>query len=303
MNKKNNSQLIATIMVFLFAVPCCAMAQDSTKKNLVLTISYFMNNNKEVYLMASTKTKIAKKFQPVTGVTVNLYLDADSAGNLIGKVTTDKDGLAKAVLPPALKTIWDQSAKHTFMGVTAATKDYESSTAEASISKSKIVIDTTSDAETRTVLVKVEAFNGTAWTPVKDVEMKLGVSRTSGSILSAGDEATYTTDSTGTVTAEFKKLALPGDEKGNIVLVAKVEYNEQLGNLRIDKTVPWGVAEKIDNSFFNQRTLWSTRFRTPFWLLFMAYSIVIGVWGTLIYLVFQMIKIKKLGIAASQPKP
>src|SRR5674476_197241 len=50
-----------------------------------------------------------------------------------------------------------------------------------------------------------------------DVEMRVGIKRMVG-ILSAGDEATYTTDSTGSVTVELKKDSMPGDLKGNIVL-------------------------------------------------------------------------------------
>ena len=50
---------------------------------------------------------------------------------------------------------------------------------------------------------------------------------------------------------------------------------------------------------FDQRKLWATKFRTPLWLLFMAYSIVIGVWGTIIYLVLQIIRIKRIGKIAS----
>ena len=94
---------------------------------------------------------------------------------------------------------------------------------------------------------------------------------------------------------------MPGDEKGNILLAAKVEENDIYGNLLLEKTVPWGVAFKPDNNFFNQRTLWTTRNRTPIWLLFLAYSIVIGVWGTILYLVREMFKIKKLskGVTAS----
>jgi hypothetical protein len=87
---------------------------------------------------------------------------------------------------------------------------------------------------------------------------------------------------------------LPGDQKGTIVLAARVEDNDQYGNLLVEKTVSWGTALRPENNFFDQRTLWSTRFRTPFWLLFMAYSIFIGVWGTIIYLVWQIVKIKKL---------
>jgi hypothetical protein len=74
-----------------------------------------------------------------------------------------------------------------------------------------------------------------------------------------------------------------------------VEENDIIGNLSVQKTVAWGVPAKYDNNFFNQRTLWSTRFQTPVWLLLIAYSIILSVWGTLVYLIFQLIKIKKLG--------
>lgn len=300
MKKKNNSRMMAAIMFFFLALPFSTMAQDSAKKDLVLNVSYFMNNNKAIYLMVNTKTKIAKKIQPVTGVNINLFLDSDSSGNHIGKVITDRNGMAKAIIPPALKTVWDRSAKHTLLAVSEANKEFESTNAEIVITKSKITIDTASDGAARTIIVNVSSLNGSIWSPVAGVEMKVGVSRAAGSaMLSAGDEPTYTTDSSGTVNAEFKKEKLPGDEKGNILLVAKVEDNEELGNLQVDKTIPWGVAGTTDNNFFNRRTLWSTRFRTPLWLLFMAYSLVIGVWATIIYLVFQIIKIKRLGTSAS----
>ena len=97
----------------------------------------------------------------------------------------------------------------------------------------------------------------------------------------------------------LKRIPCP-DMYGNLILVARVEDNDQYGNLLVEKTVFCGVAIKQGKNFSDQRTLWSTRFKTPFWLLFVAYSIVIGVWGTIIYLVFQIVKIKKLGIASSQ---
>ena len=290
---KNTDKIILTVITALCSMPFTALSQDSSKKELVLSVSYYMTSNKCMYVMANAKTKIAKKFTPVSGININLFLDSDSS--LIGKVTTDKDGLGKAIIPPSLKAVWDLSAKHSLKAVSAATKEFDATDAEASITKSRISIDTLADAETRTVIVKVASFNGTEWVPVKDVEMKVGIGRSAGAVLSAGDEATYTTDSTGTATAEFKKANLPGDEKGNIVLTAKVEDNEELGNITAEKIVPWGAAVKTDNSFFDQRTLWSTRFRTPFWLLFMAYSIILGVWGTIIYLVIQIIKIKRIG--------
>jgi len=287
--------MVVAALALLIAGPFGAIAQDSTKKELVVNLGYFMNNNKVTWLIVNTKTKIDKRFQPVKEVTVNLYLDKDSADNLVGKVTTNENGVAKAIIPPALKALWEESPTHTFIGITEANKEFDATKTEATIAKTKITIDTLEGAVTRTIKVTVSAFNGSEWLPAKDVEMKVGVNRLGG-ILSAGDEATYTTDSTGTVIAEFKKDSLPGDSKGNIVLVAKVEENDQYGNLLVEKAVPWGVAFIPEQHFFDQRTLWSTRFKTPAWLLFMAYSIIIGVWGTIIYLIVQIVKIKKIGV-------
>jgi hypothetical protein len=92
-------------------------------------------------------------------------------------------------------------------------------------------------------------------------------------------------------------LNMPGDIKGNFTLVAQVEDNDLFGNLLAEKSVPWGTALQADSNFFNQRTLWSTRSHAPLWLLFMAYGIIIGVWSTMIYLIFQIVKIKKIGLS------
>lgn len=293
MKRKYNLKISILLLAAFFAGINNVLAQDSTKKELVVNVGYYMTSNKMIYLIVNTKTKIDKKFQPVKNSLVNLYLDSVSENNLIGKVTTNEAGKAKAVLPPGLKAAWESSAGHKFLAVAEASKDFDETEGEAVVTKTKLSIDTTSDGETRSIIVSVSALKGSEWVPAKDVEMKVGINRMGG-ILSAGDDPTYTTDSSGSVTVEFKKDSLPGDEKGNIVLAAQVEENDMYGNLLLEKTVPWGVVFKPDNNFFNQRTLWSKRSKTPPWLLFMAYSIVIGVWGTILYLVRQMFKIKKL---------
>jgi hypothetical protein len=277
-------------------------AQDSVAKESVLSIKYFSIDNKIPYLVVQSQSKLGKKYTPVKNVSVQVFIDSDSSElNLLGKVTTGENGEAKVILPVSVKAFWDASPQHNFIATAAATKDpiaigFNETKTELLITKSKIVIDTSSDETAKTITATVTKLKDGEWVPAKDVEMKIGIRR-SGSILSAGDEETYTTDSTGQAVAEFKKDSLPGDEKGNIMLVAKVEDNELYGNLVVEKSVPWGVFKKFENNF-NKRSLWATRFKTPIWLLFMAYSIVAGVWGVLIYLVWQIIKIKKLGGAS-----
>src|SRR6186997_129710 len=112
MKRKNKNNMMVLVLALFLAGPFSVFAQDSTKNELVMNLGYFMNNNKIIYLIANTKTKIDKKFQPVKGMIVNLYLDNDSAGNSIGKVVTNEKGIAKAIIPASLKDLWEGTATH-----------------------------------------------------------------------------------------------------------------------------------------------------------------------------------------------
>jgi len=294
MKHLQKTRISILLILCFFATGIKISAQDSTATEPSVNLRYFVNNNSIQYLLVQSRIKVGKKIQPLPQQVVQLYLDSNKAENLITKIYTDERGLAKVIIPPSLKDKWNNSPRHQFIGVMEATSKEVEITTSLDITKTKMEMDTSTMDGVHTINVQVKFFQNNDWVPAKDVEMKVGIAR-SASILSAGDDETYTTDSSGTISVEFNKKNLPGDQNGNFVLAAKVEDNEQYGNLLIEKTVPWGVAVKYDKNFFDQRTLWSTRFRTPPWLLFMAYSIVISVWGTIIFLVLQIVKIKKLG--------
>ena len=270
------------------------LSQDSaiTGKPAV-KVSYFVNNDRIPYLLVESVLKKGKKYEALPRRQVKVFLDSIGTGNLLNEVTTDEKGKARVVMPASLQSLWKSNATHNFIAVLNDTSAEEERTAMLEIIKARMTIDTLTDDGIRYLNVKVIYLDNDEWMPAKDVELRVGVRR-AGGILSAGEE-TYTTDSTGFVAAEFTVDSLPGDELGNFVVTARIDDNELYGNLLAEKTVPWGKVVKRDTGFFDQRTLWSTAFRAPTWLLFMAYSIVIIVWGTLIYLVVQIVKIKKLG--------
>lgn len=241
---------------------------DSTPAKKIIKLHYYNDNNSMQYLMLESTLKKGKIFSPQQNKLYDLYLDTGTA-NLVAKLRTGENGKAKAFIPASLKSVWDAASQHSF---TVKEGDDDVVT-DFLISKSKINIDTATTGGVKNITVSVMKAEKDKWIPAKDVEMKIGVAR-QGGILSAGDAATYTTDSTGSVTVEYKKDKLPGDENGNIILAAKAEDNEQLGNLSAEKKVSWGIPVVTDKNFFTQRTLWSTRFKTPYWLLLIAYSIV-----------------------------
>ena len=87
---------------------------------------------------------------------------------------------------------------------------------------------------------------------------------------------------------------MPGDTKGNLVLVASIIDNELYGNLTAEIAVPWG-SKFTHISNFDHRSLFARRGYSPLWLELLAYSIVVVVWGIIIFLVLQIRKIKQLG--------
>lgn len=289
--RKNKISFLLCCFTWLLSPSLVTAQSDSVVAKEFISLKYFNHNNKMQYLLLENRLKTGPKIEPLKNKTFQLYLDSTVSQNLIATVTTDENGRAKSFIPASLKESWEAAPTHNLITV-AKDKEDEVAT-ELEITKAKISIDTSSEGDTRNITVQVMKYENGDWAPAAEVEVKVGIQRLGG-ILSAGSDEMYTTDSSGIVTVELNKDSLPGDKQGNIVLVAKVEDNDLYGNLLVEKKVPWGVVLKSKGNFFDQRQLWSTNFKTPFWLLFMAYSIIIGVWGTIIYLIIQIIRIKKL---------
>lgn len=297
MKKKiiNNLRILLLVVSLIILQERIIAQEDSAKPQPVVKLHYYNKNNSMQYLILESMLKNGKILTPQKDKIYEIYLgNADE--NLISKVKTDINGKAKAFIPLSLKSNWDASSEHKFI-----VKEGEEEVTEYVITKSKVTLDTASSDGVRNITVSVMKLEDSNWLPAADVEIKVGVSRFGGT-LSAGDDDTYTTDSGGTVTVEFNKNDLPGDSNGKIMLIALIENNDEFGNVSVEKNVAWGIAQTDDSKFFDQRTLWSTRSRTPFWLLLLAYSIIIGVWSTLVYLVVQLIKIRSLGTEISATK-
>jgi len=285
---------------FVFLIHGLSFGQDSTMKAVSLNLKYFAEENKSIYLLVVAKAKIDSRFRPVEDIVVKVYLDKESPDHFISKVVTNENGLAKVVLPVSLKEIWKKSGNHTFLANSEKNNSFESSQTELNITKTKLIIDTLVEDQTRWIKVTAYASDATAdgdnelWQPIKELEIKPGVQRLGG-ILKVTEEDTYITDSAGVILAQFMDTSLPGDINGSIVLAAKVEEHDLYGTLLVTKPANWGKPTERASNFFDQRTLWSTRFRTPWWLLGIVYAMSLGIWATLILVIRSLVKIIKLG--------
>ena len=286
-------KIIQLLVLVIALVPSVLMAQAVEKNSLSLNLKYYNDNNITHHLLVQAKSKIDGKFQQIPNIPVEFYItsDADKA-NLLGKAVTNDKGEAMIEIPPTAKAEWLKSPNQNFIVTAAATKKFDEAKGELAITKAKLKIDT---AEGRMITAKIVALVDTTWKPIAAVDVIVGVKRLGG-ILNANETQTYPTDSaTGGVTAEFKRDSIPGDQKGNIVLIASVVDNETYGNLTAEMVVPWG-KKSVYMTNFDHRTLFARRGYSPLWLELLAYTIVVAVWSVIIFLLVQIKNIKKLGV-------
>jgi hypothetical protein len=288
MMKKLNRPVLT--LIFTILVSGFALSQ-AVKKSLILGLGYYNDNNQMQYLKANTKTKIDGKFKQVGGIPVSFYISSVSPANLLGKGVTSEKGQVAVLIPPSAKVEWTKSSKQSFLVVSDSSALYDATTTSIDLTKARIQLDTAEDKKITAVLFELK---DTTWVPVKGVDLKIAIKRLGGD-LNVSETPTYTTDSLGAVSADFKQAGLPGDSAGDIVLVARVEDNDVYGSLTTEKIVPWGTATQYVSPF-STRSLYARRGHSPLWLEWMAYGIIAGVWGVLIFLFVQIRNLKRLGI-------
>jgi hypothetical protein len=285
--------------IFVLFLLLCGFAyeghSEEDKLSVSISLDYHSFNNQLPYIVVTTRSRIERRWHPAEGVEVEVYINDISEETFLGKVKTDSKGKGTVVIPPNVKDMWNSDVQHTFYAVSLESDKYEESDGDVSIVRARLTIDTLNEDGIRSVFVKLEEMISDGWQIPQESDVKIGVKRLAG-ILNVGDESgIHYTDEEGIAIAEFNAENLPGNENGIITLIAKTEFNDIYGTLIAEIDVPWGKPLEVDNSNFAKRSLWGTRDKTPIWLLFLANGILFLVWGVIVFLVIQLVKIVRLG--------
>ena len=268
--------------------------QDVQKETLRLNITYEQIDNNSPILKVSAKTKVGRKFENVEGVNVNLYFNEESAQGFMGQVLTNSKGLATLKLPNMFRTQWDSLMKFNFIATVTSNQKFEDEISEIEITKSRIELSVKEEDSVKYIVAKVMAFEDSTWIEVPDIELKFIVTRLLSNLVVGGDDI-YMTDESGEASVEFD-MDIPADNNGDIFIGAKIDDSDVYGTIMSTKKVNWGIPQKSDGSFA-KRTLWATRDKTPWWLLIFPNLIIVSVWGIIFYLLYQLLRIRKIGQA------
>ncbi len=133
--------------------------------------------------------------------------------------------------------------------------------------------------------------------PVEGADVKFYVKRFFGSLPLIPKGKAVATDDKGEARVNFP-VGLPGDVNGTVVVIAKIEDNETYGTIEAQDSVKWGtIISKADQEdLWNERSLSGTGSKAPIYLIATAGIIILGIWGALMYVIFSLVRIKRVGI-------
>jgi hypothetical protein len=294
-NIKFNLKHLLSLVLILSLSQFDAYGQDK-KSRVRVSLDYETINNSDKQIHATVKAKIGRSYKGVEGIDVAFDVKAKDTLINLGQSLTDSNGTASLALDSNTLDALNSGA-YTFTAKALENDAYLSKSNSIDIKDSKLELSFTQKDSLNIVDVQFMAKDSSnQFAGVSGVSVKLYVKRLFGNL---PIESNYrSSDDSGKISLEFP-ADIKGDEEGNIVIIAQVENTNDYGSVRSSNNVSWGVPLVID-SYETKRELWTARANTPIYLLLFVNAMIIGVWGTIIYLVLQIFKIRKLGKIAEE---
>lgn len=261
-----------------------AVEEESSMISPSLEFFTVQKSNNTIDFKAGLKAKVKGTFYNLPLIKITFVQVTEAGDKELGFVITDRAG--KAVFNVKSDSlITDKEGKLNFKAVYAGNKQMDAAEEEVIIKKARLEITPVKEDSLLSVTIKlIDVGTGTE-VPVPETAIGVFIHR-SFNPLKIGEG---TTDEAGEASVEVPNN-LPGDAKGNITLLAKLDENEIYGNLEASVEQKWGtvVSDKIEDQ---PRALWSSH--PPIWMLVTFILLMAAVWGHYVVIVYQLLRLRK----------
>ena len=258
--------------------------KEATTYTPLITFVSIQKNDNSVDLKTSVKAKINGTLTSLTGLEIEFTIGADSTAKKLGAAITDSKGVAIFNCKPD-QLITDAEGKLKFKASFAGQDSLEAAEEMVAVKRARLEITPVKEDSLLTVKVKLVDLSTGTETPVPETDLGVFVNR----MFSALKLGEGKTDEAGEATIEIQN-DLPGDAKGNITLLAKLDDNEVYGNLEAAVTQQWGIPVS-DELKRLPRALWSPY--PPMWMLITFVVLMSAVWGHYIVIIVQLFRLRK----------
>ena len=94
------------------------------------------------------------------------------------------------------------------------------------------------------------------------------------------------------ILTDFESKLIIFIQTGNLIIEVVLKESDEFGTVIARVKAPIGVPI-VEETTFDERTMWSPRNKTPLFLLIFPNLFILGVWGIIIYLIINLFKINK----------
>lgn len=262
-----------------------ASGQETEKSKMRLNAQYVKVMNGQSYLDIKASAKVDKKNITVSGIEISVYNELDDEEIELGKARTNHNGKGRFILKDS-KVLQADSAGVYTLGFSYK-GDEKYSRASNSVSFKDVNLSAEMVVKDSVNYMKARLAD-TDDNPISDLPLKIQVQRLINPYM-LGEEFNMT-DENGTIFVPIEE-ELPGVD-GKLIFEVVLHENDDYGTVKALVESNTGIPI-IDESTFDQRTMWSTRDKTPIFLLIFPNILIIGTWGLIFYLIINLIRIYK----------
>ncbi|MDH5366479.1 MAG: hypothetical protein OEW67_05790 [Cyclobacteriaceae bacterium] len=279
------------IGIILFSCSGLNNLQAQNKATTRVYIEHF--KNRETYqLSVRVITKEDKRYLPTAGIEVELYASEISSENLLETVLTTENGTATYTFNHEQFEYAENAEVAQYFAVVNENEKIKGKVAEITIKKVNFTIRLAVEDSIKKVYAYVSETDSIGNSiPKKGVEIKFLVDRPL-SPLPVGEDYNVT-NKEGRVSMEFPD-DLPGDTEGHLKVMVRIIENEDYGTVEVSEVVQWGIPMIIEDKA-SKRSLWASSANAPISLLIFINSLIIAVWGIIVYIIYKIFQIRKLG--------
>jgi hypothetical protein len=276
--------LLSPVSLYAQTDSAAAVAEEESLISPSLDFIAVQKSDNTIDLKAAMQAKIKGSFHKLRLLKISFVQVSDTAEKALGFVITDEQG--KAVLNVKAATLLaPANGNLSFKAVFSGNKQMEAAEGETTFKRGVLEIRPVKEDSLLTVNIKLLVPGAGADSTLKDLSIGLFVKR-SFNPLKIGEG---TTDENGELTIEVP-ANLPGNDKGDLTLFARLDDNEVFGNMEATTVQQWGipVSDKLENQ---PRALWSAH--PPLWMLITFIVLMSVVWGHYIVIVYQLFRLRK----------
>ena len=261
-------------------------AQETKKNTIRLKADYIKTMNKEIAFNLRASSKVDGSNIDVANIELNVFNEYNDDSVKLGSTITDSEGKGTFLVNDLNLIKPDSTGLYniliSFNGNDAYKRASKSLTYKDATIEAKIIKEDSINYITATL--KDTATDSVLIDQILNVQVKRLLRP-----LRIGPEFN-TTDESGTIIVPVEE-GIPGVD-GMLTFEVVLKDNEDYGTVKAQVTAPLGIPV-VDESTFDQRTMWSPRSKTPLFLLIIPNFLTFAIWGIIFYLIFNLVKLSK----------